>query len=156
VMAVASVVAHHVQVYQAASRDGAPKFFRQRRVERTKHFRLKLHVPDADCPAAQIKRGGNERLVHRQGRRAVPGNARFIAERLRQGLAKTDADVLHRVVGIDVQVALGVDVEIDQAVAGEQVEHVVEETQTRGKLGRAGTVEVDAEGDFRFTGFAPD
>jgi hypothetical protein len=41
-------------------------------------------------------------------------------------LAQRDAHVFHGVVAVDVQVPLGVDVEIDQPVAGDLVEHVVE------------------------------
>ena len=64
---------------------------------------------------------------------------------LRHRLAQRDADVFHRVVAVDVQVALGVDVEVDQAVAGDLVEHVVEEADAGRQLGRAGAVEVDAD-----------
>jgi hypothetical protein len=38
------------------------------------------------------------------------------------------------VVAVDVQVALGLDLEVDQAVAGDLLEHVVEEADAGGEL----------------------
>ena len=51
-------------------------------------------------------RGRDQRLVHRQGRRAVAANAAVIAERVQDGLAEHDAEVLGRVVAVDLDVAL--------------------------------------------------
>jgi hypothetical protein len=58
------------------------------------------------------------------------------------------------VVAVDVQVALGLDLEVDQAVAGDLLEHVVEEADAGGKLGRADAVEVDGDPDPGFLGVA--
>ena len=57
---------------------------------------------------------------------------------------------------VDVQVALGLDREVDQAVAGDLVEHVVEEADAGGDLGRAGAVEVDVDLDRGLLGLALD
>jgi hypothetical protein len=40
------------------------------------------------------------------------------------------------VVPVDVQVAIGRDVEVDQAMAGDLVQHVVEKADAGGELGR--------------------
>jgi hypothetical protein len=45
---------------------------------------------------------------------------------LAKRLAERDADVLDGVVGVDVQVALRLDVEVEHAVARHLVEHVLE------------------------------
>ena len=45
---------------------------------------------------------------------------------------------------VDVQVALGANRQVDQRMAGDLVEHVVEEADARRHRGRAGAVEVDA------------
>jgi hypothetical protein len=45
-----------------------------------------------------------------------------------------------------------VDVQIDQPVAGDLVEHVVKEADARVQLGLARAVEVDAHGDLRLGG----
>jgi hypothetical protein len=74
---------------------------------------------------------------------AVAAQALLVAERLGKRLAERDADVFDGVVGIDVQVALGFDFEVDQAVAGDLVEHVVEEGHAGGKAALTGAIEIE-------------
>ena len=50
--------------------------------------------------------------------------------------AEHDADILGGVVEVDVQVALGADREVEQAVAGEGGQHVVEEADAGGNVRR--------------------
>ena len=59
-----------------------------------------------------------------------------------------------RVMEVDVEVALRAHMEIEQAVPGELVQHVVEEADPGCDIGRAGAVEVDGDGDARFLGVA--
>ena len=68
---------------------------------------------------------------------AVAVDALLVAHRARKRLAQGDAHVFHRVVAVDVQVACAVDVQVDQAVAGDLVEHVVKEADARVQLGLA-------------------
>ena len=58
---------------------------------------------------------------------AVAADPGAVAERLVERLPEHDADVLDRVVGAGLEVAVGLDLQAEPAVAGEQVEHVVEE-----------------------------
>ena len=69
-------------------------------------------------------------------------------------LAEDDADVLGGVVLVDMEVALGLDGEVDEAVAGDLLEHVVEEADAGRDLGTAGAVEVDADRDVGLLGLA--
>ena len=85
-------------------------------------------------PAGEIDHHARQRLVERHVGVAVAADALLVADRLGDRLAERDADVFDRVVAVDVQVALGVDVEVDQAVAGDLVEHVVEEADAGGEL----------------------
>jgi hypothetical protein len=73
-----------------------------------------------------------------------------------KGLAQGDADVFHRVVRVDVQVALGGDAEIQHAVAGNLVEHVLEEWQARVEIGAAAAVEAHRNADLRLQRVAAD
>ena len=75
---------------------------------------------------------------------AVAANALLVAHRLRDRLAERDADVLDRVMRVDVQVALGLDVEIEHAVARDLVEHVIEKRHAGREPRAAAAVEVDA------------
>jgi hypothetical protein len=84
----------------------------------------------------------------------VAANTLLVAHGLGKSLAERDAHIFHRVVAIDVQIALGIDIEIDQAVAGDLVQHVVKKTDAGGQFGRTTAVQVDADGDLRFCGVA--
>ena len=77
-------------------------------------------------PEMSIAHSG-ARLVHRHDGVAVAGDPAAVAERLVERLAEHDPGVLDRVVGAGLQVAGDLDLEVEPAVAGEQVEHVVEE-----------------------------
>src|SRR6218665_2903692 len=82
-----------------------------------------------------------------------PGGAALVGgERVAEG----DAQVLGGVVGVDVQVAGAVDIQVDQPVAGGLIEHMVKETDAGAQLGLAGAVEVDAHADAGLGGVAAD
>jgi hypothetical protein len=85
---------------------------------------------------------------------AVAVDARPIPERLVQRLAEHDARVLDRVVRAGLQVAGDGDVEIQLAVAGEQVEHVIEEADPGRAGAGAGPGEAERQGDVGLAGLA--
>jgi hypothetical protein len=87
---------------------------------------------------------------------AVAADALLVTHRLGHRLAQRDAHVFDRVVAVDVQVAFGLDVQVDQPVAGDLVQHVVEKTDAGGQPGLAGAVKVDADGDLGLGGVAGD
>ena len=98
-------------------------------------------LPDEQRAAGDVERARRARLVHRHDGVAVADDPRPVAERLRQRLAEHQAGVLDRVVRAGLQVAADVDVEVQPAVAREQVEHVVEEADARAARAQAGAVE---------------
>ena len=87
---------------------------------------------------------------------AVAADALLVAERLRESLPQRDARVFHRMVGVDMQVTLGLDVQVDQAMACDLVEHVVEKRHPGGELRNPRAVEVEADRDLGFEGVASD
>src|SRR4030095_3081769 len=92
--------------------------------------RFLLQVHDRVRTSAQIDGGESERLVHRHHEVARAIDAFPVAERLAERLAERDAYVLHRVVLVNVEIALCLQREIEAAVACEQLEHVIEEANT--------------------------
>ena len=104
-----------------------------------------VHVEDERRPAGEVDRDLGQGLVHRHDRPAVAVDAALVAECLLDRLAEDDADVFDGVVRIDLQIALGVDVEVDQAVPREQVEHVIEEPDAGLDAARAGAVEIERQ-----------
>jgi hypothetical protein len=97
--------------------------------------------------ARDVDDGLHERLVERDGGVPEAGDAALVAERLADRLAEDDRDVLDRVVGVDVGVAVGGDREVDERVLREREEHVVVERHPGAHLAAAGAVEVDAHLD---------
>jgi hypothetical protein len=87
---------------------------------------------------------------------AEPDDPLLFAERLLEGLAEGDPDVLDGVVGIHVQVALAPDVEVEAGVGGEGGQHVVEEADAGADPRAALTVEVQAQCDVRLAGLPLD
>ncbi len=87
---------------------------------------------------------------------AVAGHALLVADGLGEGLAEGDADVLDGVVVIDVQVALAFDIQVDQPVTGDLVEHVLEKGHADGESRLAGAIQIDRGLDLGFQGIALD
>ena len=150
VMAVAAIRDEDVYVAQDVDGKGVPEVGDQLAVELADLGRGKFGFEDKIGPPAEIDRATGQGLVHRQRKVAVAANAGPIAQGLPHGLPQADADVLDRVMLIDVQVALGLDHEIKGRMFGQKGEHVVEEADARGDLPAAAAVEIDIEPDIGF------
>ena len=111
-------------------------------------------VPCHERATGQIEGDLDERLVERIEAAGEATHAGLVAERRGERLAERDRHVFHRVMGVDVQVAVGVHGEVEAAVAAELVEHVVVERDAGGHVGPARAVEVDGDGDSRLFGVA--
>ena len=113
-------------------------------------------LPDEIGPAGDVDRAAGQRLVHRQVDVAIAGDAGAVAQRLAKRLAERDADILGGVVLVDVEVALRRDADVDQAVARELLQHVVEEADAGRDLGLARAVEGDGDDDVGLLGLPRD
>ena len=82
--------------------------------------------------------------------------ARELGSVIVKRLADGYSNVLDGVMRVDVQVALGLDVEIHHAVARDLVEHVLEERDAGGEFRHAGPVEIELDADLRLFGIALD
>src|SRR5262249_12396062 len=80
--------------------------------------------------------------------------ALHIAESLLYSLAKRDADILGRVMMIDVQVALGPDGNVHARMARKQVEHMIEETDAGRDRRAASSIEINFDLDIGFLGLS--
>ena len=84
------------------------------------------HVELEAGPPGQVDDDPRQRLVERHVRVPVARQPLLVAERLGHRLPQRDADVLDRVVRVDVEVAVRAHDEVDHAVPRELVEHVIE------------------------------
>ena len=87
---------------------------------------------------------------------AVAAHALLVTDRFGKGLTQRDADVFNGVMGIDVQIALGLDLEVDQPVTGNLIKHVVEERDAAREFRAAAAVEIQLDADLRFLGVTGD
>ena len=87
-------------------------------------------------PAGDVHHRPHQRLVERHQRIGVAADAGAVAQRALDRQPERDAGVLDRVVTVHVQIAPGLDREIEQGVPGERVEHVVEEADAGAHRGR--------------------
>ncbi len=67
-----------------------------------------------------------------------------------------DAHVFHRVVVVDVQVAFADDIQVDQPVTGDLVQHALKKRYTDIKSGLSGAIQVDRGFDLGFQSVALD
>jgi hypothetical protein len=81
--------------------------------------------------ATKVDGNKSQGFIHRQNEVAGAVNALAIAEGFREELPEHDAGVFDRVVLIDVEVAAGLEREIEAAVLREQLEHMVEKANAR-------------------------
>lgn len=144
------MVQNDMQVCQRIRRGGLPEVFDQFAVEFADLLRRKIGVEDHEVTTAQIDRSRNKRLFHRQRKMTVATNARLVAERLLDGLSETDSNILDRVMLIDMQIALGRDLQINDRMPSKQLKHVVEEADTRLNPRVAVAVKVQLESDLGF------
>ena len=102
--------------------------------------------------AAEVDGDDGEGFVHGQDEVAGAVDAFAVAEGFGEELAEDDADVFDGVVLVDVEIAIGFELEVEAAVFGEELQHVVEEADAGGDLVAAAAFDVERAGDLRFFG----
>jgi hypothetical protein len=73
---------------------------------------------------------------------------------LAQRLAERNAGVLDGVVLIDMEISLGADFDVDERMAGELLQHMIEEPDPGGDIGKASPIEIHPDLDVGFLGLA--
>src|SRR5690606_10586466 len=101
------------------------------------------YVVEESGAAGRIDDHSRECFVQWYVGMAVAAHAGLIAHGGGKGLAQRDADIFHGVVVVDVDVTVAMDVEVDQAMAGDLVQHVVQEGDTGVDTLTAGAVKID-------------
>ena len=135
-MAVATGERAHVQRDPRREREGAPELLRELRVEGADPLHDRVDLVDEEGAAGQVEGHLNQGFVERHERVREATHAGFVAERFLERGAEHDADVFDGVMEVDLEVAGGIDPEIEPGVLPELLEHVVEERDA-GRGGRA-------------------
>jgi hypothetical protein len=95
----------------------------------------------------EIENDAGQGLVHRQDKEAVPADAFLVAQGILDRGTQNDAEVFHRVMGVDFQVAFGLYREVKEAVLGEQRQHMIHKRNAGINTGFAFTVDDESEID---------
>ena len=130
--------------------EGDEELLRQRGIEGAHHHRRHIGVPVQLAAPRDVHSRHDEGLVHGHGDVAEAADAALVAERLRERLPHDDARVLHRVMTVHLKVALAAHLQVEQAVAPERGEHVVEKPDARLHVRFARAVKADGQVDVGF------
>lgn len=128
----------------------------QLRIKGTDHSALERHIHHQTGTTREVNHHSAQSLVQGHISVAVASDASLVAQGFREGLPQSDPHILDRVVPIDVQVPLGVDLQIYQSMASDLVQHVVKKSNTRVQLGHARAVQIDLDIDQGLRGLASD
>ena len=134
VVAVAAVVEDDVQVAQRVGREGLPEIEDQFAVEVADFRRGEVGLEDEVRPAAEVDGRGDERFFHRQREMPVTSDAGLIAQGLLHRLAQANPHVFDGVMLIDVQIADGLQLQVDHRVFGQERQRMVEEAHARSRF----------------------
>eukprot|EP01137_Pigoraptor_chileana_P035163 Opistho-2@28780 len=111
---------------------------------------------DAVRAPRNVEHAARQRLVHRRMRLAVARDAALVAERFCHRFAERERRILDGVVLVDMKVALHLHRDVDQRMARQLLDHMVEETDAGGHRIFARSVKIDGDRDIRFLGRALD
>ena len=156
VMIVGAVEGLEVQRQPAVHCERLKPFPHQLGVEGANLVAHECHIEHQERAPRNVDRHPRERLVHGHVHIGVAGDAFHVAERLLDRLPERDTDVLGGMVVVDVQVALGLDGEIDAGMARQKLEHVVEKADAGRDRASPAAVDVDHDLDIGFLGGAID
>jgi hypothetical protein len=142
----------HVRVINEALEE----FMNQIDVELPDARACKIDVEIKSGPTGQVDNYAGQCFIERDVSVAVSAHAFLVTYRFGKRLAKRDADVLNRVMRIDVKIAARFDFEIEQAMPRDLVKHVIEKRNLRREAGAARAVEVQPHIDLCLQGVATD
>jgi len=120
------------------------------------HRNIHLFVDYVGDATRQINRRNRESLIHRHHEISRSQNSFLVSESLGKGLAKSDADIFNRVVLVDVKIANALELQIEASVTRKEFEHVIEEAYPRRYDVGSLSIDIEAQGDFRFSRVALD
>jgi len=85
---------------------------------------------------------------------AIAADALFISNRLVYGLAKSNANILDRMVRINVQIARGLNFQINHPMAGNLIQHMLKKSHARVETPEAASVQIQPDLDLSLQGIA--
>jgi hypothetical protein len=122
-------------------------------VKRAQHGAGKGYFKRQARAAGKVDDHTAECFVQRHIGMAVTQGSPFIAHGTGQRLPQGDAHIFDCMVAVNVQVAAAFHAQVDQAVACNLLQHVIEEADTGIEFGLAAAIEIDGENNVGFSRF---
>ena len=123
--------------------EGPQEFLGQTAVEGSELLVRYRHAIMKIGPVGEIYHNPYQGLIHRHMTAPVAPDAALVMERPGKRLAKADADILDRVMIVDLGVAIGLEFQIEESMDSKQGQHMVQEWHT----GVYGVLTLAIEGD---------
>ena len=146
-MAGSSVQHFHVHVGARAEREAVEKIMDELGLQIADTRDADLEVDDCVRPPSEIDRGNRKRLVHRHDEIAGAVDAPPRAHSFGNSLAERNPEILHGVMLIDVEIAVGFDPEIERPMTRDELEHVIQKPDARANDVSPLAFETEAHGD---------
>lgn len=126
------------------------KFVRQIHVKLANHGALERHLKFQSGAAGQIKDYARQGLIQRNIRVAITTHTFFVADRFGKGLPERNANIFNCVVAINMQIAIGLNFQINHAVAGYLIQHMIEKGYARVQRLLARAIKIEFHADLSF------
>ena len=139
-----------VQVGPGVLDESAEEVFEQLGLQIANQADFDQILVDQRRAAAEIDRDYREGFIHGEYEVSGAVDAFAIAESLGEQLADHDAGVFDCVMLVDVEIAFGRELEIEGAVFGEELQHVIEEADAGRDLVPAAALDAEFAADLRF------
>jgi len=126
VMGIMPVQRHDMNVHAGFAGERVKEMAHEIGFERADGFAAEFSTLDVVRSSAAIDSDVCERFVHWDGDIGGAADSAMVTESFANSLAKANADVFDRVVGIDAEITIDIDREVEQAVAAEESQEVIE------------------------------
>src|SRR5262245_4042524 len=110
----------HVQIKSTMGDEGLEEVLEETEIEGFDLSIRQRHVIDEVGPAAEIDCNLRQRFVERSRSKSKSLDPSLFAQGLMQGLAHDDANILHCMVFVDIDIALGLSRQIKETMFGTQ------------------------------------
>lgn len=146
----------HMHGYQRVIDKSLKKFVHQIDIEFADSRPRELDREDQPRASGNVEHDARQRFIERNISMTVAAYAFLVGDGARESLAKSNADVLDRMVRIDAQVPFGVDFKAKLPVTRDLLEHVIKEGHAGGDVGFDLAIKVERRRYPRFVGIAND
>ena len=109
-----------------------------------------FHIHRQTGTARKVDHDAGQSFIQRHVSVAVTADTLFVTHRLFECLTKGDADVFDRVVIINVQIANRADLQVDQAMPGDLIQHVIQKRHTGIHIQLPGAIEINCNSNLGF------